>query len=70
MIPKVRKWDLTDINSWRPIALLNFLSKGLERLLARKIAYETVRHQVAVKTHFGALPKRSATDQSPALYQT
>ena len=62
MIPKVGKRDLGDVSSWRPIALLSCLGKGLERLLARRIALETVRHQVAAKTHFGALPKRSATD--------
>ena len=62
MIPKVGKRDLTDISSWRPIALLNYLGKGLERLLARKIAHETIRHQITAKTHFGALPKRSTTD--------
>ena len=62
MIPKVGKRDLTDISSWRPIALLSCLGKGLERLLARKIALETIRHQVTAKTHFRALPKCSATD--------
>ena len=28
----------------------------------RKIAFETVRYRVVAKTHFGALPKRSAVD--------
>ena len=62
MIPKTGKRDLGDIGLWRPIALLSYLSKGLERLLVRKIAFETVRHQVAAKTYFGSLPKRSAVD--------
>ena len=44
MIPKPRKHNLTDVSSWRPIALLSCLGKGLERLLARKMAYETIRH--------------------------
>ena len=44
IILKVGKRDLTDIGSWRPIALLSCMGKGLERLLARKIAYETVRY--------------------------
>ena len=44
MILKVGKRDLIDIGSWRPITLLSCLGKGLERLLARKIAYKTVRH--------------------------
>src|SRR5437667_3687962 len=62
MISKPGKRDLTDISSWRPIALLSCLGKGLERLLARRIAFKTVWHQVAARTHFGALPKRSAID--------
>ena len=62
MIPKTGKRDLIDISSWRPIALLSYLGKGLKRLLVRKIALKTVRYQVIAKTHFGALPKRSATD--------
>ena len=62
MIPKTGKRDLGDIGLWRLVALLSCLGKGLERLLVRKIAFETIRHQVIVKTHFGALPKRSAVD--------
>ena len=62
MIPKVGKRDLTDIGSWRLIALLSCLGKGLKRLLARRIAHETIRYQIAAKTYFRALPKRSITD--------
>ena len=62
MIPKPGKRDLTAPSSYRPIALLSCLGKGLERLIARRLAYTTVRSAVTSPTHFGALPKRSATD--------
>ena len=62
MILKTRKRDLGDIGLWRLITLLNYLGKGLERLLVRKIAFEIIRYQVVVKTYFGALPKRSVID--------
>ena len=32
MLPKVGKKDKTSVRSWRPIALLSCISKGLERL--------------------------------------
>ena len=38
MIPKVGKKDKTSVRSWRPIALLSCLGKGLERTIARRIA--------------------------------
>ena len=38
MLPKVGKKDRTSPRSWRPIALLSCISKGLERIVARRIA--------------------------------
>jgi len=38
MLPKVGKKDQTSVRSWRPIALLSCVSKGLERIIARRIA--------------------------------
>lgn len=54
--------DPTTIKGWRPIALLSCLGKGLERLLAKRMAHLAVIHDVIGKQQFGALPKRSATD--------
>ena len=38
MLPKVGKSDFTKFKSWRPISLLSCLGKGLERLVARRMA--------------------------------
>jgi hypothetical protein len=45
-IPKPNKADLSSPRSYRPIALLSTLGKGLEQLLARKIAWLTITLQV------------------------
>ncbi|XWX00640.1 hypothetical protein V2A60_008661 [Cordyceps javanica] len=44
MIPKLNKRDLSDVGSWRPISLLSCLSKGLERVIARRIAYAALKN--------------------------
>jgi hypothetical protein len=46
VISKLNKTDLSSPRSYRPIALLSVLGKGLERLLARKMAWLTVTLQV------------------------
>lgn len=67
MLPKVNKKDFTDIKSWRPIALLSCLSKGLERLVARRIGRIALLHEIVSPQQAGALPKRSATDLTTCL---
>ena len=62
MLPKLGKRDLTATRSWRPIALLSCLSKGLERLIARCLAWCILQHKVVHNQHIGAMPKRSAVD--------
>jgi len=62
MAPKVGKKDRSSTRSWRPIALLSCLGKGLERILARRLAWTAMRHDVLSPQHVGALPKRSALD--------
>ncbi len=61
LIPKTDR-DLTTVKGWRPIALLSCLGKGLERLLAKRMAHLAVTYDVVGSQQFGALPKRSATD--------
>ncbi|KAJ0127863.1 putative zinc-binding oxidoreductase [Fusarium oxysporum f. sp. albedinis] len=46
--------------AWRPISLLSCLGKGLERLIARRLAWADVHNSVL-------LPKRAATDLVTAL---
>lgn len=67
MIPKTGKRDLSKPKSWRPISLLSCLGKGLERLIARRIAYAAIQQRVLSSQQFGALPKRAAVDLVAAL---
>ncbi|EDN08633.1 conserved hypothetical protein [Histoplasma mississippiense (nom. inval.)] len=62
MIPKVGKRDRSSVRSWRPIALLSVISKGLERIIARRLAYTALIHGIVSPQHGGALPRRSAMD--------
>jgi ribonuclease HI len=67
MIPKVGKKDRTSPRSWRPIALLSCIGKGLERTVARRIAWTAMTHKILSPQHGGALPKRSAVDLTAAF---
>jgi hypothetical protein len=62
MILKVGKKDRTSPRSMRPIALLSCLGKGLERVVARRLAWTAMTHKILSPQHVGALPKRSAMD--------
>jgi len=62
MIPKVGKKDKTSVRSWRPIALLSCVSKGLERIIARRLAWTSLMSGVLSPQHGGALPKRATMD--------
>ncbi|RAL60503.1 hypothetical protein DID88_000278 [Monilinia fructigena] len=62
MLPKVGKKDRTSVRSWRPIALISCVSKGLERTIARRVAWTALTHGILSPQHGGALPKRSAMD--------
>ncbi|KAI0995925.1 hypothetical protein K3495_g12256, partial [Podosphaera aphanis] len=61
LLPKPNR-DPTTVKGWRPIALLSCLGKGLERLLAKRMAHLAVIYDVVGHQQFGALLKRSATD--------
>ncbi|KZL86237.1 endonuclease reverse, partial [Colletotrichum incanum] len=69
ILPKPGKRDRALPRSYRPIALLSVLGKGLERLVARRLAWITVKpvkHQVLHDQQFGALPLRSCSDLTAA----
>lgn len=59
--------DLSLPDSYRPIALLSCLGKGLERLLARRISYLALRLGILGRDQCSAVSKRSATDLTTAL---
>lgn len=68
MIPKVGPGkDLSSVRSWRPIALLSCISKGFERILAKRLAWTALTHNILSSQHAGALPKRSAMDLVASL---
>ena len=67
MIAKPGRRDLTTARAWRPISLLSCLGKGLERLLARRLAWASIHYGVLHSQQIGALPKRSAVDLVAAL---
>ncbi|KAF7557551.1 hypothetical protein G7Z17_g571 [Cylindrodendrum hubeiense] len=67
MIPKPGKRDLSSPRAWRPISLLSCLGKGLERLIARRLAFIAIDRKVLHKNQAGALTKRSAVDLVAAL---
>ncbi|KAF5255354.1 hypothetical protein FOXYS1_14244 [Fusarium oxysporum] len=67
MIAKPGRRDFTEPRAWRPISLLSCLGKGLERLIARRLAWAAVHYSVLDPQQAGALPKRSATDLVTAL---
>ncbi|KAJ6437079.1 reverse transcriptase [Purpureocillium lavendulum] len=67
MIEKPGKRDLSKARAWRPISLLSCLGKGLERLIARRLAWASIRYGILHPQQVGALPKRSAVDLVAAL---
>jgi hypothetical protein len=66
-LPKPGKKDYSSPRSYRLIALLSTLGKGLERLIAHRLAWVAIKHKVLHPQHFGALPCRSATDLAATL---
>ncbi|XP_044720088.1 reverse transcriptase (RNA-dependent DNA polymerase) domain-containing protein [Hirsutella rhossiliensis] len=67
MIAKLGRRDLSTPRAWRPISLLSCLGKGLERLIARRLAWGSIHFGVLHPQQAGALPKRSAVDLVAAL---
>ncbi|CCU77161.1 reverse transcriptase [Blumeria hordei DH14] len=67
MLNKPNKPDRSSPRSYRPIALLLTLGKGLERLIARRLSWIAIRHKIVASQHFGAVPLCSATDLTTCL---
>ena len=67
IIQKPNKADQANLRSYRPIALLSVLGKGLERLIARNMAWIAIRYKVLASQQFGTLPLRSAVDLTTCL---
>ncbi|KAI9034741.1 reverse transcriptase, partial [Aspergillus affinis] len=67
IIQKPNKTDWANPRSYRPIALLSVLGKGLERLISRNMAWIAISNKVLASQQFGALPLRSAVDLTTCL---
>ena len=66
-IPKPGKRDRSSPRSYRLIALLSVLGKGLERLLAQRMAWVAIKHKILHPQQVGALPARAASDLAACL---
>lgn len=67
ILPKSGRRDRSSPKSYRPIALLSCLGKGLERLLARRVSYFAQRLKILAPNQCGAVQNRSAVDLTTAL---
>ncbi|POS87428.1 hypothetical protein EPUL_001522 [Erysiphe pulchra] len=60
-----RDWTLP--NSYRPILLLSCLGKGLERLLARRIAFLAIKNRILGRYQCSGVPMRCTVDFTTTL---
>jgi ribonuclease HI len=67
IIAKPRKADKANPRAYRPIALLECISKVLEKIVATRIAYEVGKHGLVPTTQFGGRPKSSVIDACLSL---
>lgn len=67
IIAKPNKLDMSSPSSYRPIALLSVLGKGLERLVAKRMSWVAIKYKVLARQQFGALPLRSSVDLTTSL---
>ena len=65
VLPKPGRKDYTITKSYRPIALLNTLSKAMDAILAQRISYAVEKHQLLPKDHLGG---RKAMSTEYALH--
>jgi ribonuclease HI len=67
VIAKPRKADKANPRAYRPIALLECISKLLEKVVATRIAYEVGKYELVPTTQFGGRPKSSVIDACLSL---
>ncbi|CUA75631.1 Muscle M-line assembly protein unc-89 [Rhizoctonia solani] len=67
VVPKPRRVDMSNPRSYRPIALLECLSKVLEKIIARRIMYEVGRYGLVPTNQFGGRDRSSTIDAGLTL---
>ncbi len=66
-LPKPGKQPRLLPRSYQLIALLSYLGKVLERVVARPLAHLALKYKLFTLLHFGATPRRSAVDAAATL---
>ncbi|KAJ1307070.1 hypothetical protein OPQ81_008049 [Rhizoctonia solani] len=61
-IPKPRRNDMSHPKNYRPIALLETLSKLLEKIVTRRLIFEAGAHNIIPHSQFGGRDMSSCTD--------
>lgn len=67
IIGKPSKLDLSSPRSYIHFALLSVLGKGLERLVAKRLSWISIKYKVLACQKFGASPLRSSVDLTTSL---
>src|SRR5207302_1911782 len=62
-----RKSDMSNARSYRPISLLECLSKLLEKVIARRLTYEIGKFNLVPTNQFGGRDKSSVIDACLSL---
>lgn len=60
VLRKPNKPDYSKPKAYRPISLLETISKGLEAVVARRLSYLAEKYRLLPENHFGGRPHRSA----------
>jgi hypothetical protein len=67
MINKPQKPDYTVPKAYRPIALLEYTGKLLEKIVAKCIYFNIEQHDLLPMTQYGSRPKHNAIDAAASL---
>jgi len=70
VLRKPGKPDYSATKAYRPIALLNTMSKLLTAIVAEEMTHLLEHHDLLPNTHFGGRPGRSTTDSLHLLEAT
>ncbi|QRW06896.1 Reverse transcriptase from mobile element jockey protein [Ceratobasidium sp. AG-Ba] len=67
IIPKPRKTDMSNPSSYRPISLLETLSKCLEKIVTSRLLFDVGSHSLVPYSQFGSRDNSSCTDAGLAM---
>ncbi|KAG9088664.1 hypothetical protein FRC06_001931, partial [Ceratobasidium sp. 370] len=67
IVPKPRRPDMSRPNAYRPISLLETLSKCLEKIITSRILFEVGKHNLVPFSQFGGRDASSCTDAGLAM---